>query len=310
MATEARVTVIGLGRVGASLGLALQKVKTNFQIVGHDKDPQRANRAQKLGAVDRTHWNLPNAVEGAGLVFLAIPALEVKATLEAILPDLASGAIVTDTASTKARIMDWAAEILPPGINFVGGHPVLSGDGEPSADLLVGAHYVLIPGSKSDPEALHFMTDLVSAFGASPFFLDAQEHDGLMAPVAHLPAALSVLLMRALAASGSWEDFRRLAGARDFLERLAPGSQAEQRGAVLTNRAGLLAWIDRLETEIGRFKEALRDEDEEALGRLFEEAFEARARWESGASRPAEAAAGELGWSRWLGLGARRRPPR
>lgn len=304
---SAKVTLIGLGRVGTTLGLGLQRVKTNFEVVGHDKDPGRAALAHKRGAVDRTEWNLLRAVEGAGLVLLAIPALAVRETLAHIAPELAEGAVVSDTASTKAMILRWASEALPEHVHFIGGHPVLDPLGEPSAELLAGAHYALVPARGAHPQALQFMSGLVTSLGARPYFVGAEEHDGLMAAVADLPAAISAILIRAMAQSASWQDLQRLSGAGRYLKQLAPGSQAEQEDAVLTNRESLRTWLGLLEEELGRLRQALAEADEEAVRELFVQAFEARDRWTLEPRQLPEVSTQDLGWSRWLGLGRRKR---
>ena len=68
-----RVTIIGLGLIGTSLGLALRQTKTlRAEIVGHDAEPAHAARAQRRGAVAKTSYNLLDAVDGARLVILAV----------------------------------------------------------------------------------------------------------------------------------------------------------------------------------------------------------------------------------------------
>ena len=103
---KSRITIIGLGLIGGSIGLALKKAKVDVEIVGHDKDSGVANRAQKRGAVDRTDWNLHGACDGASLIFLAIPLAGIKDTLAALGTSLGSGVIVSDTATSKAPVMD------------------------------------------------------------------------------------------------------------------------------------------------------------------------------------------------------------
>src|SRR3990172_7615468 len=120
-----RITIIGTGLIGGSIGLALKAAKLEgVEIVGHDRERDSAAKAAKMGAVDRAEHNLPRSVEGAGMVIIATPVLAVRETMELIGQDLGEGAIVTDTASTKAHVMRWAAELLPAGVSFIGGHPI------------------------------------------------------------------------------------------------------------------------------------------------------------------------------------------
>ncbi|MER3468785.1 MAG: prephenate dehydrogenase/arogenate dehydrogenase family protein, partial [Thermoflexus sp.] len=97
-----QITIVGLGTMGVSLGLALRRALPQVRLVGHDPDPERAREALRHQAVDRTDWNLPGACEGADLVLLALPLAEIEGTLRAIAPALEEGTLVMDTAELKA----------------------------------------------------------------------------------------------------------------------------------------------------------------------------------------------------------------
>src|SRR5574341_923228 len=153
---RSRVTIVGLGLIGGSMGLALKKSGIDLEIVGHDKDSSAANRAQKRGAVDTTKWNLIDACEGAGLIILAIPLDGIRDTLIALKPYLEPGVIVSDTATTKVPLIKWAAQ-LPEGVHLIGGDPVLKPSRAPGhgidaadADLFQGATYCLTPVTRSE----------------------------------------------------------------------------------------------------------------------------------------------------------------
>src|SRR3712207_7189865 len=103
-----RITIIGTGFVGTALGLGLQRLrgpKSDFEIVGHDRKAEANGIAKKRGAVDRTDWNLINAIDGADLVFIATPVQAIRETLAAIGPHVKPGAIVTDTAGKERQGM-------------------------------------------------------------------------------------------------------------------------------------------------------------------------------------------------------------
>ncbi|MBI2322593.1 MAG: prephenate dehydrogenase/arogenate dehydrogenase family protein, partial [Chloroflexi bacterium] len=119
----ARITIVGLGLIGGSLGLALRRGQVEHELVGYDADAQAARAAQRRGAVDRAVGDLGAAIDGARLVVLATPVLAVRELLAALGPLLAPGCVVTDTASTKTAVLRWAAELLP-DVAFVGGHPM------------------------------------------------------------------------------------------------------------------------------------------------------------------------------------------
>ncbi|MBI4771619.1 MAG: prephenate dehydrogenase, partial [Chloroflexi bacterium] len=211
-----QITIIGLGRIGASMGLALRRnAGANFTVVGHDREPTAAGHAERAGAVSRVEWNLPRACEAADVLLLALPLNEIRETLALAAPHLKSGAVALDTAPLKLPVLQWAAELLPDGRYFVGANPLLNperlhdwenGPAAARADLFEGGLLALIPPREAPPEALKLGHDLAYLLGAAPFFLEPAEHDSLMASADALPGLLAVALIRAASASPGWRD--------------------------------------------------------------------------------------------------------
>jgi prephenate dehydrogenase len=284
---KSQITIVGLGLIGGSLGLALQRVKTNFEIMGHDLDHALAGRAQKLGAVDKAHWNLVSACEGADLVFIATPVMAIKETLTAVAPYLKPGCLVTDTATTKEQVMRWAEEILPDTVNFVGGDPMVSKEGTgtyaASADLFTGALYCLIPLPNTEPEAVRLLSDLVSLIGARPYFIEAAEHDGLVAGIDHLPFILATALLNVTSHSPSWREMQRMAS-YTFREatHFASDDPHTYRDICLTNRQSIVRWIDACRESLREVRGLVAAEDGEGLEGLFTEMLTMRGKWLQG----------------------------
>ncbi|RME80414.1 MAG: prephenate dehydrogenase/arogenate dehydrogenase family protein [Caldilineae bacterium] len=279
-----QITIIGLGLIGTSLGLALKREEHDYIIVGHDKDSKAVQRARRMGAIDKSHWNLIAACEHADLILLAIPTAGIAPTLEAICDDLKPGCLIMDTAAIKRPVMK-AAEVLPDNVHFVGGNPILArGAGlsadDASADLFEGASWALCAAPTTAPDAIRVSADLVAAVGAQPLFLDADEHDGLVAAVDGLPTILAAALMRATAQSPAWREIRRLAGGQyESLTYLPDFEPADLTAAVQANSVNIIHWLDTLIGELGAWKEALQSENGDALNQGFEKAIDARAQW-------------------------------
>src|SRR5690606_29582268 len=137
-----------------SMGLALGKASNvRAEIVGYDRDYDIAQRAQRAGAVQSISPSLEQAVRGASLVIVATPILAVRRVFDEMAPALQSGAVVTDTASTKTDVLHWAEELLPPDVHFVGGHPMAgkekSGPQAADADLFKSRPYCVVPGVRA-----------------------------------------------------------------------------------------------------------------------------------------------------------------
>ena len=279
-----RISIIGLGLIGGSLGLALKGANwQELELIGYARRPEVASLALNLGVVDRAELDLTRVVEGADLVVIATPPLAIKEILTQIAAHLPPQCVVTDTASIKAEVMKWAEECLPPRVNFVGGHPMagkeLAGLEAAEGGLFKGCVYCLTPAPNANPEAIQRVTTLVEQVGAEPFFIGAQEHDLVVAGISHLPMLLSAALVSTTTKASSWPKMAKLAatGYRD-LTRLASGSPQLNRDICITNRGAILHWIDELMAELNQFRHLVDtggDELEQALVRVRE----ARERW-------------------------------
>lgn len=278
------VTVIGLGLIGGSIGLALRQGKrSTWKIVGYSRRKQTIESALARGAIDRGEDNLKDAVGEADLIVIATPVLAVKEILSGIAPHLRSGCTVNDTASTKVQVMRWAQEILPPTVNFVGGHPMAGketyGIETATAALFRKCTYCLTPSREASPESIDTVVGMVRKLGATPFFIDAQEHDNLVAGISHLPMLISAALVSLTTRDSSWPRMRRLAssGYHD-LTRLASGNPEVNSQICLSNEKAIAGWIDRFSQELKRYRELVVDGDK-ALERALTEANKARQEW-------------------------------
>ncbi len=282
------ITIIGLGLTGASLGLALQRTESNFEVVGHDKNPEATQAARKLGAVQRTEWNLHAACAGASLIVLAVPLGELQALLTHMREDLQPNTLVLTLVNVMQPALVLAEQQLPGHTHFVVGHPVLSGIGGPltaRADLFEETVFSLAPGGYTDPAAVQLASDFVERLGAKPFFVDAQEHDGIIAAVEQMPHLLAAALVGLNTSAPGWREARRLAG-RPFAGATELGSSAEALFSTLqANRANVLLRLDELQQALADWRELLLvtpspDEKHPLLAALAQ-TVEARQTWEA-----------------------------
>jgi prephenate dehydrogenase len=227
-----------------------------------------------MRAIDKGEHNLPRAVQGAGMVIIATPVLAVRETMELIAPDLAEGAVVTDTASTKAHVMTWAKELLPAHVSFVGGHPMAGkekqGIENADADLFRGKTYCICPAVDAPEKAVRSIIGLAQLLGAEPMFIDPAEHDVYAAAISHLPLMVSAALFNLMRSSKSWPDMSLMASS-GFTDttRLASGDPRMAHDIWVTNREALIHWLERMEGELHRFRDILQDSRDEELLETF-----------------------------------------
>jgi prephenate dehydrogenase len=252
---KVKITILGLGQIGASIGLALANHKDQVTTLGHDLSPEIARKAQKLGAVEKIEYNLPASVQGADVVVLALPLDQIHETLKFIAEDVREEAVVMDTAPVKTVVAAWVKELLPPKRHYIGLTPALNplvleetgmGIDVARADLFYkGLVAVTAPDGTVD-EALKLAADFVTLLGARPYFVDMAEVDGIMAAAHLLPGLAAAALVETVTGQPGWADIRKLAGkpfaaASRVLEGEEPAALAE---LALQNRVNTVRVLD------------------------------------------------------------------
>ncbi len=279
-----RVAIIGLGLIGGSMGLALHKTKVARQVVGYDLGRGVYEQARKTGAIDEFSDHLAEVVHGADLVVLATPVGAMRTILQSISPALSPGAIVTDVASTKVQVINWAEQFLPTSVSFVGGHPMagkeVSGVDAADAELFKNRIYCLTPTSHTNPNAVSKMSSFVEMLGARLRFLDPLAHDNQVAGVSHLPFLASVALMTTVAQDAAWDDASLLAstGFRD-VTRLAGGSPEMYRDICLTNSTAITERLDAYISTLSMLRDHISTHSDD-INEVFAIGQQLRQRWQ------------------------------
>lgn len=286
-----QISVLGLGQVGVSIGLALAEHKEKIFRLGNDRDHGTMNKAQKLGAFDKTSFSLPGAVEKADVVILALPVEEIYEILKVIATDLKEGAVVVDTSTLKVKVSEWAKELIPAGRYFVTMTPTLNpaylqdqvtGIEAARADLFKNSlmNITSLPGT--DADALKLAADLTALLGATPFFSDAYESDGLLAGSDLLPRLVAAALVNAVTDQPGWQEGRKLAG-KTFAQATLPALEWDTPGTpgkeALLNRENVLRVLDNYINELYALRQLIDEEEGDALGKRLTHAIENRQTW-------------------------------
>jgi prephenate dehydrogenase len=286
-----KITIIGLGQIGASMGLALANHKDQVRTLGHDKSPETARKAQKRGAVESISYNLPASVKEADIVLLAIPFDEIHETIRYIAQDLREDAVVLDTAPVKSAITGWAKELLPPRRHYIGLTPALNpecledgtrGLAAARADLFQKAVIAVTAPPGTVEGVLKLASDFVSLLGAQPLFADLAEVDGLMTSAQLLPGLSAAALVETVTTQQSWSDIRKLAGkpysaATQPLDQEKPSALAE---AILQNRSNTIRVLDEYIATLNALRKDIIEENKQDLQIRFERACRGRAQWQ------------------------------
>ena len=280
-----RVAIIGLGIIGNSMGLALHKANAAQQIVGYDSSKHQVHDAQKNGAIDQSSSSLAEAIRGSEFIILTLPINSMRSCFQTIATIASSGTVITDVASTKAQVISWAEEYLPPSVFFVGGHPIISkdifDDKLASATLLKHCVYCLTPTKRTSSVALDTVIKLIELLDAQVRFLEPAEHDGLVAGVNHMPFVISAILMNTVVGSPSWVDASLVAEKSMYdMTRLSSSHPEVYRDICLTNSEALSRWLGEYISELSSFRDQLMLHDSNLI-QTFNRSKELREQWQA-----------------------------
>jgi prephenate dehydrogenase len=270
------VAVLGLGLLGGSVALAARRAGVAGRLVAAGRRRAPLEQALASGVVDAVD-DVAGAVRGADLVVLATPVGSMARLLREAAPHLAEGTIVTDVGSVKELLTDTLPGLLPPGVHFVGAHPMAGshhrGVGHARADLFDGSCCVLTPLRSTDASACERVAGFWRALGARVTQRDPAGHDSEVAWVSHVPHVLAFAFARALASAPAGAGELAGAGFRDFT-RIAH-SDAEMWGEILSaNRKALAGPLEAFNQSLQDLCRVIEDGDGDAQERFLSDARE------------------------------------
>ena len=286
-----QLTIIGLGQIGASIGLALGGQKTALKRIGHDKKMDVERAAQTKGAVDEVKHNLPSAVREANIVVMCLPVSQVRATLEVIAPELKESTVVLDTSPVKSAVIEWAQTILPPRRYYVGLVPALNPDvlhetkfglDAARADLFKRGLMVIDAPRGTPGEVVQLASDLTELLGAVSLLADPAESDGLMAWMHLLPQLTAAALLNATVDQPGWQEARKVGG-RAYAAVTAGLAYQDEidslRMSALHNRANTVHALDVMIAALQGLRDDIDHSDEDGIAARLEHALDGRNRW-------------------------------
>lgn len=282
------VTIIGMGRTGASIGRALKSASSNLTIVGHDRYRDVVEKAKdKLQAIDKVEWNLISAAAAADILVLALPLTELEDTLMVIGRELQPHTLVLDMGALKGQGLQWANKYLKTG-HYVGVVPVLAAsylkDGRDeaesaAADLFQKSIFCLMPSATADPRAVETAVNFGRLLGATPYFVDPLEYDNLAQGIETLPGLAAVALFSALSKSTGWRDMMRLANSSFALATQPLHYGTDLTRLALNDKAATLRWLDAYLQELTDLRRLLAGGDKEVIDITMENIVAQREKW-------------------------------
>ena len=286
-----QLTIIGMGKIGTSIGLALSDETHQLNRVGHDMDHQRAQEAQKLGAVDSVQRNLYKSIENTDVLVLAIPVDQVIETLELIKNDLREDAVILDTAPLKKATIDWVEKNLPEKVYYISMMPTLNaalfdenkkGVEAASKDMFKNSMMVIATPGKTETDALALASNLSIMLGAAPYYADAIESDGMMAGSHVVPQLMAAGLLNSLSKQPGWPETRKIASKAYYqatLPALNYDDKARLGESMIADRENVVRQLNFLIQELIDYRDALNEKDYTTMQDALEQAQNERLLW-------------------------------
>jgi prephenate dehydrogenase len=274
-----RFAVLGVGLIGGSIGLAARR-RLGAEVAGFDPDPARLELALERGAIGRPAQSVPDACEGAEVVFCAAPVAALAELAGAALTASGADAVITDVGSTKRQIV----AALGADQRFIGGHPLAgvetAGVRNARADLFEGARWYLTPTDRSAGLAYDRLQRTLTALGARPQAIDAEAHDRLMATVSHLPHVVANVLVAQAAAELTRDSERMPEVGPSFRDttRVAGANPAIWGDIFSTNREAVAETVEAVAARLRDAAQLIREDNRDAVIAWHEAAGEARRR--------------------------------
>ncbi len=266
------VTIIGLGLIGGSIGLALKNKGIAKKIIGVDNNTKHQEKALQLGLVDEI-MNLEDAVRNSTLVILAVPVDAAEKMIAGIL-DNCDTQTVMDTGSTKQSIIA-IADAHPRRNQFVATHPMwgteYSGPEAAVSNAFIEKAVIICDKENSSAPALETITHLYKTLGMHIIFMDAAAHDLHAAYISHVSHITSFALANTVLEKEKEEDaiFELASAGFESTVRLAKSNPAMWVPIFMQNRENVLDVLNEHITQLRKFKSCLEKENYSYLEELI-----------------------------------------
>ena len=279
------VTIVGVGLIGGSVGLALRARKLAGRVIGVGRSAAGMAEARRVGAVDETTTDLATGVAHADVVVVAAGVGAIPALLDQVDAAVRPGTLLTDAGSTKASIVtSWDRRRAARRGRFVGAHPIAGshrrGAAAGDADLFAGRVTVVTPSSRTPPADTEQAGEFWAALGATVFMMPPREHDRLLAASSHAPH----LVAAAIAAATPPEARQFVAGGWRDTTRIAAGDPDIWADILLDNAGHVVTALKRVERIAERMRAAIAAGDRRKIVSLLRVAKEQREAADAGAA--------------------------
>jgi len=280
-----KITIVGVGLLGGSLGLAIKKRGLADEVAGFVRLAASIAECKKANAVDTCTRDLREAVADADLIVLCTPLAQMLPLLKEMRPAIKRGAIITDVGSVKATVVkELESLVTKSGGHFIGSHPMAgaekTGVAAARAELFTNAVCVVTPTKRSHQSAVKKVEEFWKAVGARVVRLTPELHDELVSRSSHLPHVAAATLAN-LVLDPVHPKSQPLLCANGFRDttRIASGSPEMWRDIAMANRKNLSKALGAFIRDLKKFQALLKKGDEKSAEKFFTKGKQRRDNW-------------------------------
>ena len=194
--TSENIGIVGLGLIGGSLGLDLQKLGYTVYGITHRENTAQKARERKLAQIVSTDTSL---LKNCSLIYIALPLEQILNPSSVLIHAIPKNAVVTDVGSVKLPILNTWNKLHP---RFVASHPMTgteqSGINAGQYNLFKNKPWVVTPNKETDQQALEIVHQISLSLGSKWISTEAQTHDEAVGLISHLPVLISAALLKTL----------------------------------------------------------------------------------------------------------------
>ena len=270
-----KITIIGPGLIGSSLGLALKKKNMVKKIVGIDKSSSNLKNAIKNGSIDIASNEIGEIISDSSIIFVCTPVSQIDKIIRKVIPFTNKGTIISDVGSVKNIFFKTTLNLIKKKCKFIPGHPIagteFSGAINADSDLFNNKWCILTPKNKKDPN-VKIIENLWKRIGMKISIMTAEEHDQIMSVTSHLPHLIAFTIV-GTAFNTSIKKKKDLlnfsaGGFRDFT-RIGSSDPKMWSDIFLKNKRYLMKTLECFNDDLNKLRNLIVKADEQEIIKLL-----------------------------------------
>ena len=266
--------IVGLGLIGGSYAKALRNIKVR-KILGMDISHGIARACLNANMIDEVIEADGSNLKEADVIICSVYPEAIVGFVRQNVQNFAEGMLMTDATGVKGTMPHDIQALLPESWEFISGHPMAgrqgSGLGMSDAAIFNNSNYIIVPTEKNTPEAVHWLEEFAKALGcARSVKVSTEDHDKIIAYTSDLPHITAVALVNSASYNENTQYF--IAGGFRDATRVADINPDLWSDLFLSNRANVIAEIEKYQKQLERWKKAIENNDRETLKEIMREA--------------------------------------